>query len=252
VPEWSDELAKRISQGQFETILELRMDVRQKLQQSAKDLADRRLALKALDRLVERATINYPEEFIQDYITDLLAEIGQNLARQQGLTLKDYLRITGQTEDDLRQRYRETAARRAERALVMAELVHREQIDASDEDIDAEIDRLVASLGGEQSAQFRKLLSTQQSRSNIGADLIASRAIQRLVAIAKGENPPVGIAQAEPVETQAGGEPAQADEVADEVTPVTDSPASAETTPPTAEAATSGPVEDTGETDVTG
>ncbi|HVO43506.1 MAG TPA: trigger factor [Aggregatilineales bacterium] len=237
VPDWSDMLAKRISQDKFESILELRVETRKNLQQSAENLADRQLAVEALDKLVEGATISYPEEYLQDYITDLLADLEQSVLRQQGLTLKDYLRITGQTEEDLRQNYRESGIKRAERSLALGELVRQEQLDASDEDIDSEIDRIVASIGGEQSPRFRQFLSTQQSRMNIGADLITSRAMERLAAIAKGENPPIGAAQAEATAAlEAAEEPA-----AEAVEPVESA----------GEVAAVEPVEETGETERT-
>jgi trigger factor len=245
VPDWSDMLAKRISQDKLESILELRVETRKNLQQSAENLADRQLAVEALDKLVEGASISYPEEYLQDYITDLLADLEQSVLRQQGLTLKDYLRITGQTEENLRQNYRDGGIKRAERSLALGELVRQEQLDASDEDIDSEIDRIVASIGGEQSSRFRQFLSTQQSRTNIGADLITSRAMERLAAIAKGENPPIGTAQAEETAApEAAEEPAPA---ADAVLPAE----AAEPVEPAGEVAAVDPVEDTGETEQT-
>jgi trigger factor len=252
VPDWSDALAKRISQDKVESILELRVDTRKNLQQTAENLADRQLAVEALDELVERATISYPEEFLQDYITDLLTDLEQNVLRQQGLTLKDYLRITGQTEENLRQNYRASGIKRAERSLALGELVRREQLDASDEDIDSEIDRIVASIGGEQSSRFRQFLSTQQSRTNIGADLVTSRAMERLAAIAKGENPPIGAAQAaETAATEAAEEPAPAAEATGEADLPAEAAESLEPIEPAAEIAAVDPVEDTGETEET-
>jgi trigger factor len=252
VPDWSDALAKRISQDKVESILELRVDTRKNLQQTAENLADRQLAVEALDELVEGATISYPEEFLQDYITDLLTDLEQNVLRQQGLTLKDYLRITGQTEENLRQNYRASGIKRAERSLALGELVRREQLDASDEDIDSEIDRIVASIGGEQSSRFRQFLSTQQSRSNIGADLVTSRAMERLAAIAKGENPPIGAAQAaETAATEAAEEPAPAAEATGEADLPAEAAESLEPIEPAAEIAAVDPVEDTGETEET-
>jgi trigger factor len=249
VPDWSDMLAKRISQDKLETILELRVETRKNLQQSAENLADRQLAVEALDTLVEGASISYPEEFLQDYITDLLVDLEQNVLRQQGLTLKDYLRITAQTEENLRENYRDSGIKRAKRSLALSELVRQEQLDASDEDIDSEIDRIVASIGGEQSSRFRQFLSTQQSRTNIGADLVTSRAMERLAAIAKGENPPIGAAQAkETAAPEAVEEPAPTAEATGEA----DRPAeAAEPVEPAGEVAAVDPVEDTGETEQT-
>ncbi len=214
VPEWSDNLAKSISQDEFETMLDLRVNVRKQLQEQAENMAKQQLADDALDQIVEGAAIHYPEELIYDYASDLMQELDQNL-RQQGLTLDDFMRITGQSEDDVRARYRDRAIQRAERALVLGEVVHQEQLDVSEDDIEAEINRMMESLGG-QGGQFRQFLSSDRSRANISNQLATSRALDRLVAIARGENPPIGVTpepEPEPSAEETTGE-AAADVVA--------------------------------------
>ncbi len=191
VPEWTDDLAKRISEDKIETMLELRVDTRKQMQEMAENQANQTVAMQALDKIVEGATVQYPEELVQDYISDLLMDLENNVLRQQGFTLKDYMRLTGQTMDQIRERYRDSAIKRAQRSLVMAEVVRAEKIDVSAADIDAEIDRIASQIGGEQSSQFRQFLSTPQSRMNIGTELVTSRVMDRLAAIAKGENPPL-------------------------------------------------------------
>lgn len=187
VPEWTDDLAKRVTEGEFETLLELRMNVRKQLEEQAQATARQEIADEALDKLVETATIHYPEELVQDYINDFLEDLERSVLRQQGLTIKDFLQITGQSEDDLRNLYRERAIARAERGLALGEFMRSEKLAVSGDEIDAEIDRLSQQFGGAQSDQFKKFLSTAQSRVSIHNDLISSRAIDRLIAIAKGE-----------------------------------------------------------------
>ena len=191
VPEWSDDLAKSISQDEIETMLELRMDVRKRLTEQAENIAKQQIADDAIGQMVEGADIHFPDELIHDYTSDLLQELDQNL-RQQGLTLEDFMRITGQTEDDVRARYRDRAVERAERALVLGELVHEEQLEITADDVEAEIDRMMESLGGE-GGQFRQYLSTEQSKVNISNQLATDRALDRVVAIARGEDPPIGV-----------------------------------------------------------
>lgn len=191
VPEWTDELAKKISEEEFETLLDLRMDVRRRLEENAKNQADQEAADEALDQLVEMSTIHYPEELVDDYTTEILNELDMNL-RQQGIGLEDFMRITGRQESDLRAQYREQAAKRAERSLALTELVEAEELTVSDADIDAEIKTMSESLGGDQAEQFMQFLNTEQSRMNISSRLATNRIIERLVAIARGENPPKG------------------------------------------------------------
>jgi trigger factor len=221
VPEWSDELAKRISEEKFETILDLRVDTRKQMQDMAVNQANQTVAMQALDKIVEGASVAYPEELVQDYISDLLEDLERNVLRQQGFTLKDYMKLTGQTMDQIRERYRDSAIKRAQRSLVMAEVVRAEKIEVSSTDIDAEIDRIAGQLGGEQSGQFRQFLSTPQSRMNIGTEMVTTRVMDRLAAIAKGENP--SIATDEP-------EIAPVAEAASESAPESGTPESSEPT----------------------
>jgi trigger factor len=206
IPEWTDELAERISEGDIKNMVDLRADVRKRLEENSKAAADEKVAWDALDKLAEEAVIHYPEEVIHDYLDGLLGEFDQRL-RQQGLTLKDYITISGRTEDDLREEYKEVAEKRARRSLVLGEIVRQEKLDISSADIDAEIDRM-SQMFGEQSEQFKKFLSTAESRSNIANRIVTDRAIARLAAIAKGENPAVGpapVAEVAPeVEAESG------------------------------------------------
>ena len=222
VPEWTDALAARISEGEQETILELRIDVRKRLEERATQVAESDLANTALEKLVEGAVIQYPDEVVQDYLTDILADLDRNM-RQQGLTLQDYMKITGRTEDDLREEYRERAVWRVERSLALGELVRQEGLDVSNDDIIAEIDRMVEALGGDQAGQFRQFLMMDQSRQDVSSRLVTDRAMARLVAIARGEEPPTGPGtdadqEAAPAETEPETDESEAEVAAAEVT----------------------------------
>lgn len=202
VPDWSDELAKTISEDEFETILELRMNVREQLAEQAKQQNDRAIAEEALDHVVEGAELHYPDEVVDDYLDDIIRDLEQNVLSQQGLKLEHFLTMTGQSEEEFREGYRESAVRRAERSLALGELVRQEELAADESDIDQRIEAMIESMGGEERAgQFRQFFGSEQSRYNISNQVATDRAMERLVAIAKGENPPVGVQRDETDET---------------------------------------------------
>lgn len=229
VPEWSDDLAKRISNNKIETMIELRVDTRKKLLEAAENMEANRLATVMMEKITESASVKYPEELVQDYISDMMAEIEQNLLQaQHNLSLKDYLRISGLSEEKLRETYREAAIKRATRALVMRQFVQQEQIVISSEEIDAEIARMIGTVDGEQAQWFQQFLSTPQSRQNIGADMMTSRAVERLAAIARGENPPAAAAEAASAPAE---QAAQAETPVSAETPAVEETPAAEETP---------------------
>lgn len=225
VPEWSDALASSITDGEQETILELRVEVRKQLEENARRAADQDMATRALDHVVESATIKFPEELVNDYTDDLLAELDRNLQSQgSGLRLDDFMRITGRSEDDMRAEYRDRAIERAKRSLVLGQLVSDEQIDVDSAAIDNEINTMAESLAGGRAdsvTAFKSFLMTPESRLNISSRMLTDRAIERLVAIAKGENPEIGMPP-----TPAAEADAAADDTAeaDDETTGTDAP----------------------------
>ena len=190
LPEWSDALAKTLSEDTFETILELRQDVRRQLTEQAEQRTRQIIAEEALAKMIEEATLSYPEEAVQEMVSELVAELENTVLRGQGLTLKDFLQISGMTEKDLRERYRNRAEMRTRSALVFNEFLRQEKVFASDADIDAEIERMSASFGETQAPVFKRYFSSAQGRWSIGTDLTTSRGIDRLVAIARGEDIP--------------------------------------------------------------
>jgi len=215
VPEWTDDLAKRVSEDEFETILELRMDVRKQLAESLKNHAEQQIAEEALDQLVEMATFQYPPEFVDDYIDEFIKQLERNIA-QQGIQLADWLRITQQTEDDVREQYRALAETRGRRSLVLSELIEIEKLKIEDGDVDAEINRMSERFGGsEQAEQFLSFLNSDFNRMNVANELISGRAQDRLVAIAKGENPPIEVPSEDETDAGSADASAAADEPAE-------------------------------------
>ncbi len=194
VPEWTDDLAKRVSEEKFETILELRMDLRHQLEERLVELTKQQIVEEALKKVVEGATFAYPNELIDDYVTGYVKQFEQNVARQ-GIKLADWLRLTQQTEADMREQYRGMAEERAQRTLALSELVKIEGLgDVSDEAIEAEVARMMEAIAEtEQADQFRQFFNSDYGRSNIANDMVTSRAYEQLMAIAKGENPPTGV-----------------------------------------------------------
>lgn len=200
LPDWSDELAAKISGGEQETIDALKTAVRQQLEEAAQNVADQKTLEEALERLVSEATIRYPEDLLQDYLSELLTEFDRSL-RQQGLTLQDFIKITGQSEEQVREQFRPRAIERAERALALGRLVEEEELEISDEDIEGEVDAMSQALGGDQAGRFKQFLMSDQSRINIANRLATNRATGRLLAIARGENPPKGPVPQEDTQT---------------------------------------------------
>lgn len=185
VPEWSDDLARNL--GDFDDLLALRLKVRENLTEESVRRADSEYADEVLDALVEQAQVSFPPMLLDHELDDMLADLGRQL-RGQNLTLEDYLKIEGKSEEELRDELTPRATERLKRGLVLNELVKQEGLEVSDAQIDHELDDMISGLG-EGAEQVRERLNTPRTRRSIELDLLTGQAVKWLVAIAKGEDP---------------------------------------------------------------
>jgi trigger factor len=203
LPTLNDEFAARVTAKEEKqlTLLELRIRMREELEKAAEDRAKSEYARKALEKIVEGAEVAYPEAMLQDQIEDMLESLDRNL-RQQGVTLKDYMKITGKSRESLGDDYRDNATNTLRRSLVLREVLRQEELDVTEDQVQREIDRLVAPFG-EQGALYRSLFDRPDMVSNLRNDLLTQQTYDRIAAIARGEDPAKGSpVVAEPVVTK--------------------------------------------------
>jgi trigger factor len=183
IPEWTDDLARSL--GDFEDLLDLRLKLRENMQERARQQADADYAKEVVDHVVENAEISYPPILLQDEIRSLIIDLERQLARQN-LSLEDYLDIEGKTVESLEREFEPRATDRLKRALVLGKIVDLEEIETAEEQVDAEIDRMVEPFQ-DQKEEIRKAFNTPQGRRRIELDQLTEKAIGRLVAIARGD-----------------------------------------------------------------
>ncbi len=202
LPTLNDDFAARVTQDEEKplTLLELRMRVRENLQKAAEQRAKTDYARRVLDMMVEGAKIAFPEALVEDELDRHLRRFDSDL-RQRGLTLNDFLRISGKSLDDVRADFRDTVVNNLKRGLVLREVLRAEAIQVSDEAVSEEVDRILAQFG-ESAEGLRSLFDTPQMRGSIENDLLEQRVLDRIVMIARGELPEeaqaAGVSEAEP------------------------------------------------------
>ncbi len=205
LPEWNDDLAKSL--GEYESLDDLRTKVRQDLENQAKRASDREYGDKVLNQVVAGATVTYPPVLIEQEMDDILHNLDHRL-RDQGLTLEDYLKIEKKSREEFREEQKPNAEERLKRALVLGKLVELEGIDLQPDDVVGRIEQLSA-MWGERADEMRKALNVDATRRSLTVDMLTERAMQRLMAIARGETVPDLAPAAPAVETPA---PEQSDE----------------------------------------
>lgn len=201
LPALNDEFAQRVTAEEEKplTLLELRMRMRENLERAEAERVKNVYTSKVLDKMLEGATIKYPDAMVADQVQSYIERFDADL-RKQGLTVEDYKRIYQKTDDDLFEAFQEPATNALRRALLLRALVEAEGIQVSEEDIEAAIDR-AASQFGERAQDYRRLFDLPNMRDNMRNDLLNDQLLDRIAAIGRNEAPelpqPVAAADSE-------------------------------------------------------
>jgi trigger factor len=183
VPEWTDDLARNI--GEYDDLLDLRLKLRENLQERTQQEAEAEFAQQVIEAAVEGASIQFPPLMLQEETSELITELERSL-QGQNLSLEDYLKIEKKSEEELRTELEPRARKRLSRALVLGKVVELEQIEVSEEEVTSEIDRIISPFK-EHSEELRKSFDNPLGRRRLSLDLLTNKAIERIVAIARGE-----------------------------------------------------------------
>ena len=179
VPALDDELAKDLD-DEVETLDELKAKYRKELE-AAKEIAfDDAVEGAALDLAVENAEIvELPAEMVEDEVHRAMNEFMGNMQRQ-GISPEMYFQITGTTQEDLHKQYEADADKRVKTNLVIEAVAAAEGFDATEEEIQKEINDLAAEYNMEVS-QVSSLLSPEMLKH----DITMKKAVELITSSAK-------------------------------------------------------------------
>ena len=146
LPEVDDEWANEVSE--FETVRELRDDIRSRLSELRRSQAALQLREATIGALVELVEEDAPEPLVQQETRNRFEDLGARL-QSQGVTAEQWLAMTGRSEQELLDEIRGVAERSVKADLALRAVAEAEQIEALDEEIDAEFEELAARHGSE-------------------------------------------------------------------------------------------------------
>lgn len=135
LPELDDDFVKDTSD--FNTVDELRADVRKHLEEDAEKQADNEVETAILDAVINKLEGEIPEVMYENKVNDMIEDLSQRLA-QQGIKLDMYLQFTGMTMDSLKTTYREQAEKQVKLRLALEKVVELEAIEPTEEEIEQE------------------------------------------------------------------------------------------------------------------
>ncbi len=208
LPEVTDEWASEVSE--FETLEELRADTTRRisgLKRMQSSLALREEVVKALAELVD---LEMPDALVRPEMERRLEELGRRLEAQR-TTLPQYLDSVGASEEELVEQIRADAIQGVKAELALRALADAEGLEATAEEIDAEIARIGERIG-QDAARVRRHLDDADAIPTVRSDVRKAKALEWLVEhveIVDQEDRPVDRAdlfeQSEAADEPAGG-----------------------------------------------
>ncbi len=146
LPELNDEFVKELKYENVNTVDELKNYVKENLTKRKEDEANRNAENDLLDKLAEICEVEVPDAMVKTETDNMIQNYEANMM-QQGISLAQFLKITNQTVDQLRDSMKEDAVKRIKINLALSEIAKSENITVNDEDLQKEYDRMAEMYG---------------------------------------------------------------------------------------------------------
>lgn len=180
LPELNDEFAQDVSE--FDTLAEYKADLKKNLESKKEDEAKKTKEDEAIAKIVEKSKMDIPEAMIDTQCENMIDEFAQRIA-QSGLSMEQYMQFSGLTIDALKEQVRPEAITRIQTSLVLEQIAKEENIEVSEADIDAEIEKMAGMYGME--ADKLKEYMGEAEKASMKRELSINKAIEIIMSSTK-------------------------------------------------------------------
>ena len=176
LPELNDEFASEVSE--FDTLAEYKEDLRKHLEVEKENEAKRTKEDEAIKKIIDKSTMEIPEAMIETQCENMINEFAQRIA-QSGLSMEQYMQFSGMTIDGLKEQVRPEAETRIKSSLVLEQIAKEENIEVSEDEINAEVEKMAAQYGME-ADKLKEYLGDAEKES-IKRDLSVTKAVDLIM-----------------------------------------------------------------------
>lgn len=171
LPEIDDDFAKDVSE--FDTLAEYKESVKKSLTEKKEKEAATEKENAAIDKVIENAQMDIPELMIRSQARQMMDDFGRRM-QSQGLTMEQYFQFTGMNAEKMLEDMKPQALKRIQTRLVLEKVAEVENIQASEEEVEAEIakmaeaykmeaDKIKELLGEAELEQMKKDMAVQKA-----------------------------------------------------------------------------------------
>lgn len=161
MPELDDEFVKDVSE--FDTLDELKADIKKQISEKKEQEAKTDFENQLIEQVVENMECEIPECMFAHRTDEMIQDYSYRL-QMQGIDLNTYLSYLGQDMDSFKESFRSGAENQVKASIALEAIVDAEKIEATEEEIDAEIEKLAQ--------QYQ--MEAEQVKNAVPADQLAS------------------------------------------------------------------------------
>ena len=180
VPEMDDEFAKDVSE--FDTLKDLKADLKKKITEERQKDADRAFEENLMNQVAENITADIPDVMVENQARQYLDNFNAQISRQ--FPYEEYKKMTGMDDEKLLADAKEPALRQVKMDLAVAAIIKAENIEASDEDVEAEYKKMAEQFGMDVDMVKKYLVKEQ-----VQDQLLSQKAVAVVVDSATAEKP---------------------------------------------------------------
>jgi len=181
LPELDDEFAKDVSE--FDTLEEYKQDIVARLKSRKENDSQASKETAVVEQAAANADVEVPAAMVESELNVMVKEFESRL-RTQGMTLDLYFQFSGQNEEALKGQMREDAEKRVRNNLVLEAIAAAENITASEEDVEAELQQ-IADRHKTALDEVRAILTANGSIAGLQSDLVVRKTVDFLLANSK-------------------------------------------------------------------
>ena len=163
VPALDDEFAKDVSE--FDTLKDLKADLKKKITEERQKAADQAFEDALMEQVAANITADIPDAMVENQAHQFLDNFKMQIA-QQGIPYDQYLKMTGMEESKLLADAKEPAERQVRMDLAMAAIIKAENLEATDEEVEAEFQKLADQYNMDLE-MVKKYLQPEQIRDQV-------------------------------------------------------------------------------------
>ncbi|UPA30709.1 trigger factor [Terrisporobacter glycolicus] len=143
LPELNDEFAADTTE--FNTLEELTADVKAKVEAEAAEAAKNELRNRVIEKVVANTEVEVPEAMVKNEIENQMMELNYQL-QYQGFGMEQFLQMTGKTMEEFKAEFtanrRDEAVKNVKTSLVIEAIAKAEDVQVSEEEVDAEVQKM--------------------------------------------------------------------------------------------------------------